>query len=64
MRYYENNSVIQHGADTRSVDLGFQGQIVVGRFVDRPDRAVICEATDKRLSSVLGSSYVRVECEE
>ncbi len=34
MAYYKENSIIQHGADPRQADIGLQGQIVVGKFVD------------------------------
>jgi 2-oxoglutarate ferredoxin oxidoreductase subunit beta len=39
MRYYKESSKTRHGAPTREVGLGFQGEIVVGKFVDR-ERAV------------------------
>ena len=34
MRFYHDNAEIQHGADTREVDIGFQDTIVCGKFVD------------------------------
>ena len=34
MKYYRENSVIKHGADPKYVDIEFNGQIVVGKFVD------------------------------
>ncbi len=34
MKYYKENSIIRHGADPRQADIGLQGQIVVGKFVD------------------------------
>ncbi len=35
LRYYYENSEIQHGADTRTLDISFQGKIIVGKFVDK-----------------------------
>ncbi|MDO8567430.1 MAG: thiamine pyrophosphate-dependent enzyme, partial [Dehalococcoidales bacterium] len=34
MRYYRDNSIIQHGADPRDVNIEAGGKIVVGKFVD------------------------------
>jgi len=35
MKYYRDNSIIKSGADPRQVAIDFNGQIVVGRFIDR-----------------------------
>jgi 2-oxoglutarate ferredoxin oxidoreductase subunit beta len=34
MRYYHDNSVIQHGCDPAKVGIGLGGEVIVGRFVD------------------------------
>jgi len=34
MAYYKEKSIIQHGADPRLADIGLNGQIIVGKFVD------------------------------
>ena len=34
MKFYRENSIIAHGEDPRNVDIGFQSQIKVGKFVD------------------------------
>ena len=34
MKYYRDNSVIKHGANPKEVGIEFNGQIVVGKFVD------------------------------
>ncbi len=34
MAFYKENSIIQHGADPRTADIGLTGQIIVGKFVD------------------------------
>jgi len=35
MRFYHENSIIKHGEPTENLDIGYQKQIVVGKFVDR-----------------------------
>jgi 2-oxoglutarate ferredoxin oxidoreductase subunit beta len=35
MKYYKQHSKTQHGAATREAGFGFQGEIIVGKFVDR-----------------------------
>jgi 2-oxoglutarate ferredoxin oxidoreductase subunit beta len=35
MKFYHDNSVIKHGADTRELDIEYQKRIVVGKFIDR-----------------------------
>jgi 2-oxoglutarate ferredoxin oxidoreductase subunit beta len=34
LAFYKENSIIQHGADPRTADIGLNGQIIVGKFVD------------------------------
>jgi len=34
MAFYKDKSIIQHGADPRTADIGLTGQIIVGKFVD------------------------------
>jgi len=34
MKFYHDSAVIQHGANTKDVGIGFQTNIVVGKFVD------------------------------
>ncbi len=34
MKFYHDNSEIQHGADVRDLDIEFQKKIVVGKFID------------------------------
>ncbi|KPL03159.1 MAG: 2-oxoacid:ferredoxin oxidoreductase subunit beta [candidate division Zixibacteria bacterium SM23_73_2] len=35
MKFYHDNSVIKHGANTKDLDIGYQSKIIVGKFVDR-----------------------------
>ena len=34
MKYYREKSVVRHGADPATVDLGLKGEIAVGKFID------------------------------
>jgi 2-oxoglutarate ferredoxin oxidoreductase subunit beta len=56
MKFYHDNSVIQHGADTRTIDIKFRDKIVVGKFVDR-ERPTFLDAMNGRLAQVLGDKY-------
>ncbi len=58
LKIYKQRSVIKHGADTREVDIGMNGPIVVGKFVDR-ERPTYLEAMDAHYSRKLGSRYAR-----
>ncbi len=56
MEYYKEDGEIQHGADTRTVDIAYQGKIAMGKFVDRP-RDTYLDAVVKHLTSVIGDDY-------
>ncbi|MGO9174095.1 MAG: 2-oxoacid:ferredoxin oxidoreductase subunit beta [Rhodomicrobium sp.] len=56
MQYYHDDADIQHGADTRTVDIGYQGKIAMGKFVDRP-RATYLEAVNDHYVNVIGDDY-------
>jgi len=58
MKFYHDNSVIRHGANTKDVDIEFQKEIVVGKFVDK-ERPTFLEAMNEHLSKVLGDKYVK-----
>jgi 2-oxoglutarate ferredoxin oxidoreductase subunit beta len=57
MRFYHDNSVIKHGVDTREVGIGFQDQIVCGKFVDE-ERPTFSEQKDAHYRKILGDRYV------
>ena len=57
LKFYHDNSEIQHGADTRTVDIGYQDRIVCGKFVDEP-RPTFSEPKDEHYRRVLGDDYV------
>ena len=56
MGYYHDDADIQHGADTRTVDIGYQGKIAMGKFVDRP-RATYLDAVNDHYVNVIGDDY-------
>ncbi len=56
LKYYKEKSVIKHGADTKEVGLGFQGEIIVGKFVDR-ERPTWLESMNKHFSEHFGEKY-------
>ncbi len=56
MKYYKEHSIRKDGANTRDVDIDFQGDIIVGKFVDR-DRPTFLQAMNQRLAERLGSRY-------
>jgi 2-oxoglutarate ferredoxin oxidoreductase subunit beta len=60
MKYYHDNSEIQHGADTRTVGIDYQGKIICGKFVDR-ERPTWQELTDAQHYRTMGDKYYRAE---
>jgi 2-oxoglutarate ferredoxin oxidoreductase subunit beta len=58
MKTYKTRSQIKNGADTKDVDLGMSGPIVVGKFVDR-ERTTYQDAMEAFYSRKLGNRYVR-----
>ncbi len=56
MRYFKEKSTTRHGADTKEVGLSFQGEIVVGKFVDR-ERPTWLDAMNEHLTKTLGPKF-------
>jgi 2-oxoglutarate ferredoxin oxidoreductase subunit beta len=56
MKYYKQKSVIKNGANTKDVELDFQGEIIVGKFVDI-ERPALKQTIDRQLQQALGSRY-------
>ena len=56
LKYYKENSTVKNGADTKDVDLTYQGKITVGKFVDR-ERPTWLESMNQHFSSVLGDKF-------
>jgi 2-oxoglutarate/2-oxoacid ferredoxin oxidoreductase subunit beta len=66
MEYYKEDAEIHHGADTRSLDIGFQSKIAMGKFVERP-KPTFLDAVNAHYASVIGDSYQlygKTECEK
>lgn len=60
MEYFKEKSVIRHGAPTHELNIEFQGEIVVGKFVDRP-RPTFLEAMEEAMKAKLGDQFVPME---
>lgn len=52
VKYYKERSTVKDGADTREAGLTFQGDIVVGKFVDR-ERPTWLDSMTRHYSSVI-----------
>jgi 2-oxoglutarate ferredoxin oxidoreductase subunit beta len=57
LKYYYDKSEIQHGADTRTVSIDFQGKLIVGKFVDR-EKPPWLDCMNTHLQKTLGDKYV------
>jgi len=57
LKYYYDKSEIQHGADTRTLGIDYQGKLIVGKFVDR-EKPTFLECMNTHLQKALGSKYV------
>jgi len=57
VKYYKEKSVIKNGADTKEAELTFQGEIIVGKFIDR-ERPTWLDSMNKHLTAALGDSFV------
>jgi len=56
MQFYKEHSVVKNGVDTREVDIGFQTDIVCGKFVDR-ERPTWLESYNARNAETLGDRF-------
>lgn len=56
LKYFKEKSVIRNGADTKDVGLGFQSEVVVGKFVDA-ERPTWLQAMDAHYRSYFGDRY-------
>jgi 2-oxoglutarate ferredoxin oxidoreductase subunit beta len=56
LKYYKAKSVVKNGADTRTARIDFQGEIVVGKFVDR-ERPTVLDAMNARFAQAIGDAY-------
>jgi 2-oxoglutarate ferredoxin oxidoreductase subunit beta len=56
LKYYYDNSEIRHGADTRTLDIAFQGKMIVGKFVEK-EKSTFLDAMNDHMGRVLGDDY-------
>jgi len=57
MKFYHDNSVIKHGADTRELDIEFQKKIIVGKFIDR-ERPTFLDAHNDWMKQKLKDKFI------
>jgi 2-oxoglutarate ferredoxin oxidoreductase subunit beta len=57
MKFYHDNSIIKHGADTRELDIGYQKKIIVGKFVDI-ERPTFVDAMNEWYRKQFGEKYI------
>jgi 2-oxoglutarate ferredoxin oxidoreductase subunit beta len=57
MRFYHDSAKIQHGANTKDIDIDYQKEIIVGKFVDK-DKPDFFTNRDQFLSKKLGDKYI------
>ena len=57
MKFYHDNSVIKHGADTRELDIEYQKKIIVGKFIDR-ERPTFLDAHNDWMKKRLKDKFV------
>jgi len=56
LKYYKEKSIVQNGADTKTVGLGYQSEIIVGKFVDR-ERPTWLDSMNAHFGKVLGDKF-------
>jgi 2-oxoglutarate ferredoxin oxidoreductase subunit beta len=56
LKYYYEKSEIQHGADTRTLDISYQGKLIVGKFVDI-EKPTFLDCMNEHLAKVLGEKF-------
>jgi 2-oxoglutarate ferredoxin oxidoreductase subunit beta len=61
MKYYKQVSKVKHGAPTYELTFAKEGEIIVGKFVDR-DRPEYLDMLNLRMKQKLGDRYVPASC--
>jgi 2-oxoglutarate ferredoxin oxidoreductase subunit beta len=56
LKYYYDKSEIRHGADTRTLDIEYQGKLIVGKFVEK-EKPTFLDAMNTHMGNVLGDDY-------
>ena len=57
MQFYHDNAIIKHGTDTREVDIDYQKQIIIGKFVNK-EKPTFLEKRDSFLKEKLGDQFI------
>ncbi len=57
MQFYHDNAEIRHGADTRDLDIGYQDEIICGKFIDE-ERPTFLDMMHEHYNKVLGDRYM------
>jgi 2-oxoglutarate ferredoxin oxidoreductase subunit beta len=58
LKYYYDKSIIEHGADTRTLDISYQGKLVCGKFVDK-EKPTFLDAMNEHMTKILGDKFVK-----
>ncbi|MBD3415414.1 MAG: 2-oxoacid:ferredoxin oxidoreductase subunit beta [Candidatus Aminicenantes bacterium] len=56
LKYYYDKSEIQHNADTKDLNISYQGKLIVGKFVDK-EKPTFLDAMNQHLAKKLGDKY-------
>jgi 2-oxoglutarate ferredoxin oxidoreductase subunit beta len=56
LKYYYQNSEIKHDADTRTLNISYQGKLTVGKFIER-DKPTFLECMNTHMKKALGEKY-------
>jgi len=57
MRFYHDTAKIQHGANTKDIDIDYQKEIIVGKFIDK-DKPDFFTNRNNFLQNKLGDKYI------
>lgn len=60
MRFYHDTAKIQHGANTKDIDIDYQKEIIVGKFVDK-DKPDFFTNRNNFLKNKLGDKFIPYE---
>ena len=56
LKYYYDQSEIKHGADTRTLDIDYQGKLICGKFIDK-EKPTFLEAMNEHMVKALGEKF-------
>jgi hypothetical protein len=56
LQFYQENTILKHGCDTRETVIDYQSKIVIGKFVDK-NKPTYLEALDKVGAKLVGDDY-------